>query len=111
MTAGNVPALYIYPSLHGWPAREILSLENESPLNCVVVFEVNVLLQCGIVHSVLGRLGHVCRRTGDGRKYGIAQRRHRAVGTPEGLHFTVRDVADPQGSLAFRDFNSDRRAL
>ena len=36
-----------------------LTLENKIPLNCVVVFEVNVLSQCGVVHFILRRFGHV----------------------------------------------------
>ena len=37
-----------------------LTLKNEIPLNRVVIFEVNVLSQCGVVHFELGRFGDVC---------------------------------------------------
>ena len=47
------------------PYRDIpidgLTLENKIPLNCVVIFKVNVLSQCSVIHFEFRRLGHVCR--------------------------------------------------
>ena len=72
-----------------------------------MVFEIDVLPQRRVVHSVLGRPGDVRGRARYGREYRIAERRHFAVGTAERLHFTIGDVADAQCSFAFRNLECD----
>jgi hypothetical protein len=89
----------------------VLALENEIPLDRIVVFKVDVLAQRGIIHLEFRRLRYIRGGTGNGREYRIVKRCYVTVGTTERFHLTVSDTPYPQVSLALFDLERDGRAL